>query len=491
MEYPDIKTENPSQSQYKVEVKKVNYVNEENGWSVLKVMDVSNSLEFVATGHFTNINSGEFLLLMGTWVSHKNFGKQLKVDKAVHCRPNSRDGIIRYLSSGLFKGIGEKTARKIVQNLGLKTFEILDEDPEQLKIVPKLGKRAAANIIDSWNSHKVDNEILMFLYRHGITGSTAQKVMKRFGDETIETISKNPYQLIKAIRGVGFLTADKIARSIGLELDHPQRIQEGILYILNLAEEQGHCYTDSKKLIEQIESVLNLTQNQAQTSLGTNLISLEQELRIVSLSEKVSENFSEDSNAKLHYLESLYLCELGVANNITRILKADFQTMDPMSPRFQERVETWINQYTKKTSISLNEEQLLAVKKAVKSKILILTGGPGVGKTTTANTIIRLFKAMGKHVVLAAPTGRAAQRLSEVSGEPAKTIHRLLEWSAMEFSFKKNSDNKLSAQVVIIDESSMLDVRLAHSLLEAIPEPEQVIIIGDVDQLPPIGPGYI
>ena len=476
-----------SLKELKVEVEQVNYFNEDNGWSVLKVTSYEEKRTVNAVGYFPRLFGGEHFILYGQWTSHKSFGKQFKVERAISSQPQSRAGICRYLSSGLFKGVGEKTAQKIVGHFGVATIKILDESPEKLNQVPKLGKSLAKKIIESWNSQKATNETLMFLYNHGMMGAKAQKLIKLYGSQLISQLTQNPFRLIKDVRGIGFLTADRIAQSMGIALDHPQRIQEGVLYVLSDGEESGHCYLTTSQLESKLASVLGVDRTDVGKSLFPNLKVIQDELRVVS----VPSEGLQKKPAYFHYLADLYQCEQSVWKTVRHLLATSFAGADPKGKATQLRVANWIEQYCEKTSTQLSASQREAVTQAVSNKFFILTGGPGVGKTTTANTIIRLFKAMGKQVALAAPTGRAAQRLSEISGEVAKTIHRLLEWSAMDFSFKKNEDNKLTVGVVIIDEASMLDVRLASKLLEAINSSCQVVFIGDVDQLPPVGAGNV
>ena len=478
----------PSQElQYKIEVASVSFHDDESGWSVFRARNNENSHAFTVVGHFPSLAEGEYFQLAGSWTNHKSFGKQFKAIKAISARPNSRSGIMRYLSSGLFKGIGEKTASKIVNHLGLQTFKVLDEDPERIKLIPKLGKSLASKVIKSWNSKKQSNEISMFLYHHGITGATAQKIIKMYENDTITFVSENPYRLIKDIRGIGFNIADKMAKSMGLAADHPQRVQEGIFYLLQQAEDQGHCFLETEQLCQALINTLKLNQENLATCLEANLKQLFDELRIFIVAGAKGGEFSTNR----HYLADLYACELGFAQKIETLLGTPFSRSDPQTPAMKIRIDNWITQYCNRSSISLSLEQKSGVCSAVSNKVFILTGGPGVGKTTTANTIIRLLKAMGRHVLLCAPTGRAAQRMQEISGEPAKTIHRLLEWSAGERCFKRSEANPLTSDVVIVDEASMLDVRLAHHLVSAIAPGSQLILIGDVDQLPAVGPGNV
>lgn len=475
-----------SHNQLKVEILKVNHHREDSDWVAMTVRDTDNQNVFMAVGILGQIEAGDYLVMKGTWGTHKTFGRQFKIESAVQARPNTREGIIRYLSSGVFKGIGKKTSEKIVSYFGLETFKILDEDPMALKQVPKLGKKQINNMLRLWQEKKDFHEKNMFLHKHGIGGALGKRILRLYGDEVINVITKNPYTLIKDVRGVGFLIADRIGQSCGLELDHEQRIKEGILHLLMQAEDQGHCFLYSNQILEKAGPLLwpqFIDDDAYKKKIMIHLQHLELERRIIRL------KHGEDHKQDCFYLADLYECEKGSIDLVLNRIKDQKENDQKSTDEITERINNWIEKFGEKRNIDLSDEQKEAVKEAVLSRIFVLTGGPGVGKTTTSNTIIHLFKAMGKHVVLAAPTGRAAQRMSEVSMQPAKTIHRLLEWSAEEREFKRNSHNHLSADVVIIDESSMVDIRLAYSLLQAIPSKAQVIFIGDVDQLPSVGPG--
>lgn len=414
-------------------------------------------------------------MLFGRWDEHSSYGRQFVISRSVTIRPSSADGLVRYLSSGMFKGIGKKIAQKIVNHFGDETLKILDENPQKLKKVPKLAKKTADRLIHGWGEKKKNSEAVQFLSHHGISLQAIQKIIDSYGQNTVSVISANPYQLIRHVRGFGFHRADQIAQAMGITGDAPQRIEHAILFLLKTAEDRGHCYQTEEQLVESLGLQMNI-QNEEKIHLALRVLKGRKQLVLVETTapEKQKRYFSTD----------LYQAEKKIAESLSRIWAMEFDEAVEL-----ERISTWVEKFTERAQKKLSPSQKEAVLCAALSKVFILTGGPGVGKTTTANVIIHLFLAMGKTVALAAPTGRAAQRMQELSSVTAKTIHRLLEWSKESLGFSRNAENPLEADVIIIDESSMLDVRLASSLLAAVPDNSQLIFIGDKDQLPPVGPG--
>lgn len=463
----------------------VTYQNPANGWTVIKVHDCETKLSFSAVGTFAAIHPGEVFMIFGKWIVHATFGRQFQIHRAVSVRPTNTEALIRYLSSGMFKGIGPKIAQKIVRHFGEETLQILDEKPQKLKLVPTLGKKSVNKLIEAWGEKTRNSEAMQFLSHHGISLNAAQKIIAAYGHQTVSVISENPYRLIKHIKGFGFLRADQIARAMGIADDSPQRIEHGIIYILRTAEDHGHCFQTSRQIYHSLTSQLGIT-NQEKIRMG--LFSLLEQGLLVSR-RALEQDYESEEEGLLYFLPDLYEAEEVCTERIRDLLKSSFAKMDPQNEDVIRRVSDWIEKFSSKSGRRLSEGQREAVMGCVSSKVFILTGGPGVGKTTTANTIIHLLRAMGRKVILAAPTGRAAQRMTEISSIPAKTIHRLLEFSSESGGFLRCEDNKLEADVVIIDESSMLDLRLAQHLLLAIPESAQLILIGDKDQLPPVGPG--
>jgi len=462
------------------EVERVTYANAENGYSVLRVRDTATNVTVTATGHFVDIKPGELFQFTGTWSFHSQYGRQFKIDRALPVRPTSKPAMIRYLSSGLIKGIGEKTAERIVAHFGEDTFKILDENPACLMQVKSIARKKAQVIVDAWQSQRATADIMMFLNQHGITPNFARKIFKLYGASTIEIVSTDPYRLAEDLHGIGFLKADAIALNVGIAKDSPQRVRAAILYQLQQAEEKGHCYLTSPQLTAGMSATLDLPEAKLETRLEGELKSLQNSGAVIT--EKVYTPVGE--SAEGHYRGELLAAEADVADGIARLLGEPVDVDN-------ERVANWVDRYVAASGTTLSDGQLQAVKFAVQSGVFVLTGGPGVGKTTTANVIIRLFKAMGKKVVLGAPTGRAAQRLSEVAAEKAKTIHRILEWAPAVGGFTRSAENPLDAQVVIIDEASMIDIRLMANLVKALPTKCQLVLIGDVDQLPSVGPGNV
>lgn len=470
----------PSVQQIRAEIDRITFRNETNGWTVARVRTDGEIELLTVVGFFHDPQPGQYFELFGTYSKHPQYGSQFKADRIVPIQPTSKEGIKRYLSSGLFKGIGEKTAQKIVNKFGKDTFEILDQSSERLREIKGITPKIHKKIIESWKQHKAISEITMFLTEHEISTSFTSRILEMYGPHAIKVIAANPFRLASEIRGIGFLSADRMAQSMGIASDSPDRIRAAILYQLEQAEERGHCYLSRSQLIEALEACLGVTADKIIPRLDAALRVLEDQNTIGSESPDDSKGLDQ----ALYYQKNLLFAECSVAAKISQLLVKPMHS-DP------ERVEQWIRRFREATGCDLTDEQMEAVRAVTKHRVFILTGGPGVGKTTTANTVIKLLKAMGKTVALAAPTGRAAQRLSEVAYSPAKTIHRLLEWNPQMGSFSKQEEDPLNVQVVVIDESSMLDIRLAEALISAVPKSAQLILLGDMDQLPSVGPGNV
>lgn len=433
-----------------------------------------------ATGHFPIVRPGDHFEFFGSWGKHPQYGEQFKIERMVPVRPSTKAAIEKYLSSGVIKGLGPKTAALIVGHFGEQALEILDKDPQSLLAVPSIGQKKAKSILASWNDQRGVADVMMFLNSHNISPLFAARIYRFYGSDAISIVSADPYRLAVDIQGIGFLSADRIASSMGIAPDSPTRIRAAVLYQLQQAEDSGHCYLSSTQLLRMLVQSLSLTNDVVSAHLATALYDLQQ------LGSIISETIDDPSEGKItiHYRGDLLAAEQNIANYARSLLTEPLEWD-------QARVLLWLKRYAEASGTELSEEQLEAVAKAAGSRIFILTGGPGVGKTTTANAIIRLLKAMGKQVALAAPTGRAAQRLTEVAATPARTIHRLLEWIPALHAFARDETEPLTVQSVIIDEASMLDVRLADALIRAVPPKGQLILIGDVDQLPSVGPGNV
>ena len=472
--------ENGAEAQIRAEIDRISFRNEENGWTVLRARNCDDNSTISATGHFPAIRVGEIYQLIGNWSSHATYGPQFKIERSLPVRPNTIGTMERYLASGIIKGIGEKTAAKIVGHFGKDTFDILDENPGCLSQVKGISRKKATAIIESWHEQKSVADVMMFLNTHGISPLFAQRIYKLYGNESIELVSSDPYRLAADINGIGFLSADRIAQSMGIAKNSPERIRAAVSWQLQLGEERGHCFLTGAQLVSGLAETLGLPSGEFEDRLGKCLSELNKSGAVI------TEKYQPDEGGFIpaHYRSELLISEVNVAAGISRLLAEPIEKED-------ERVDRWLQRYVEASGTPLSDAQIAAVKNASQSRVFILTGGPGVGKTTTANAIIRLLKAMGKSVALAAPTGRAAQRLSEVAAEKAKTIHRLLEWNPAIGGFSRTEHNPMEADVIIIDEASMLDVRLADALVSAVPNKAQLIFIGDVDQLPSVGPGNI
>lgn len=466
--------------QIDVEIQRVTFRNEDNGWTVTKVVQPSTKKSFTATGSFPAITEGQSFQLFGIWTEHPHYGKQFRVNRAVPLRPSTRRAIIRYLASGIIKGIGPKTAERIVDHFGPDTLDILDESPRRLLEVPSIGRKKVEAIVAGWTEDQAANKVMMFLSNHGISPLFAHKILKLYGEEAIGVVSKDPYRLAQDIHGIGFRSADMIAKELGIAPDSAERIRAAVLFQIQTAEDHGHCYATTEQLLDQLTSLLGLDEN----NLYPRLIDALQETN--ASGHVLSENIhgTDGDRTSAHYRTRTLVAEANIAASIKRLLNHPPQVAI-------DRLDAWLEKFCAANDVQLSLQQMDAVKTAVTSRVFVLTGGPGVGKTTTANAIIRLFKAMGKDVALCAPTGRAAQRLTEVAAIQARTIHRLLEFNPGIGGFIHDETNPLTVQAVIVDEASMLDVHLADALFRAIPDTAQVVFIGDVDQLPSVGPGNV
>jgi len=410
----------------------------------------------------------------GAWIVHSKFGRQFKATKAFEKKPATTAAIEKYLGSGLIRGVGPKTAKKIVKHFAEQTLEIFETEIEKLTEVPGIAQKKLETISCAWTEHRAIREVMMFLQTHGISTLFAVRIYKEYGDNAISYVNEDPYRLASDFYGIGFFSADKVALSIGLERNSPQRIMAGIKHVLAASREFGHCYLTLSQISIQVEELLEL-------DLGDHLPRFLKEMEERGLVMVRQILLPEGRIEPYYYSKSLYFDELYVANRVP--LSANPPKVD------QKRVDTWIDLYCKAKNISLSDEQADAVKGIVSKKLSVLTGGPGVGKTTTTLVLVKLLEAMKLNVLLAAPTGRAAQRMMDVVGKESKTIHRLLGWQVGRF--QKDEENPLDVDFLIVDECSMLDITLTASLLKAVPLESQILFIGDADQLPSVGAGNV
>ncbi|MGJ5629106.1 SF1B family DNA helicase RecD2 [Nostoc sp. CALU 1950] len=458
-------------------VERLTFYSAESGYTVARLTRPRSTELTTIVGSFANIQPGQTLQLTGFWRDHPQFGPQFQVVNYKETKPATLTGIEKYLGSGLIKGVGPVTAKRIVAHFGLETLDIIENQIERLIEVQGIAKKRITLIKNAWSTQKAIKEVMVFLQGHGVSTTYAVKIYKQYKDEAIATVTHNPYQLAADIYGIGFLTADKIARNIGIAPDSEFRYRAGIIHCLSEAAEDGHCYLPQSELIESVIKLLT-TESHQPTEEAVAII-----IKDMALAEDLIRERDEEKRL-LCYKPTYFHTEQNLAQLIRQRLEKPVGTDI-------ERVRDWIDRFTASRKIQLSEQQRQAVETAAYSKIMILTGGPGVGKTFTTHTIVSLWKAMGKSIALAAPTGRAAQRLGEMTGLEAKTIHRLLEFDPKTRGFKCDSDNPLPHTAVIVDEASMLDLFLAYSLVKAVLAGALLLLVGDIDQLPSVGPGQI
>ncbi|MBW4428356.1 MAG: ATP-dependent RecD-like DNA helicase [Nostoc desertorum CM1-VF14] len=458
-------------------VERLTFYSAESGYTVARLTRPRSNELTTIVGSFANIQPGQTLQLTGFWRDHPQFGPQFQVVNYKETKPATLTGIEKYLGSGLIKGVGPVTARRIVAHFGLETLDIIENQIERLIEVQGIAKKRITLIKNAWETQKAIKEVMVFLQGHGVSTTYAVKIYKQYKDEAIATVTNNPYQLAADIYGIGFLTADKIARNIGIAPDSEFRYRAGIIHCLSEAAEDGHCYLPQSELIESVIKLL-ATESYQPTEEAIAII-----IKDMALADDLIRERDEEKTL-LCYKPTYFHTEQNLAQLIRQRLE------NPVGTDI-ERVRDWIDRFTASRKIQLSEQQRQAVETAAYSKIMILTGGPGVGKTFTTHTIVSLWKAMGKSIALAAPTGRAAQRLGEMTGLEAKTIHRLLEFDPRSRGFKRDSENPLPHTAIIADEASMLDLFLAYSLVKAVLAGALLLLVGDIDQLPSVGPGQI
>lgn len=459
-------------------VERLTYHSEESGYTVARVKTPLSRELITVVGSFANIQAGQTLHLEGIWRDHPKYGQQFQVTQYRETKPATLTGIEKYLGSGLIKGVGPVTARRIVAHFGLETLEIIETQSHRLSEVPGIAQKRVKMIRAAWDSQKMIKEVMLFLQSHGVSTTYAVKIYKQYGDQAIETVTQNPYRLTE-IYGIGFVTADAIARNLGVSPSSEFRYRSGMIHVLQEASEEGHCFLPKAELVSRTVQRLELADYKPDAETAAALIK-----QMAYDGELVVQTTEADADRAMCYIPSFFGTEYGLAKRLCQSLGHSIDVDMP-------RVRAWIDRFVEKTGLHLSEQQRHAVEMAASQSVLILTGGPGTGKTFTTRTIVALWKAMGKTIVLASPTGRAAQRLSEMTRQEAKTIHRLLEFDPKTAAFKRNEENPLTADAVIVDEASMLDIFLAYSLLRAIPENAQLLLVGDTDQLPSVGAGAV
>lgn len=456
-------------------VERVTFHSEESGFCVLRVKARGHRDLVTTVGHAAMISAGEWITASGVWLNDRNHGLQFKAHFLKTSAPSSIDGIEKYLGSGMIKGIGPVYAKRLVKMFGKDVFDIIEATPERLREVGGIGPKRADKITAGWADQKVIREIMVFLHQHGVGTARAVRIFKTYGTDAVQVMSENPYRLAKDIRGIGFRTADLIAEKLGIEKTAMIRVRAGISFALTEAMGNGHCGLPRAELIGLVEKLLEVPDTGGAPLIESALAE-----------ELMEETVTADrvGDAECIFLTGLYMAERGIAEQIKRIRSGPL----PWPEIDADKALPWIEQ---KTALTLAASQAEAVRLALRSKIMVITGGPGVGKTTIVNSILRILAAKRVNLLLCAPTGRAAKRMTEATEMEAKTIHRLLEFDPKSFGFKRDLENPLGCDLLVIDESSMVDVLLMQSLLKAVPDHAALLIVGDIDQLPSVGPGQV
>ncbi|HGM3507662.1 TPA: ATP-dependent RecD-like DNA helicase [Clostridioides difficile] len=453
-------------------ISEIVFKNEDNGYTIAHLVNESD--EIVVVGCMPTLAIGESIEVEGKWVNHKIYGTQFEVNSFMPVTPSSLEGIYVYLSSGMIHGIGEKMAKRIIDKFGVDTLNVIQNSPEKLQEVEGIGSKKVKQIVKSYEEDRELRNIIIELSPFGITPNYCLKIYKKYKSSAIEIINKNPYQLAEDIRGIGFKVADSIANKIGIDKNSKDRVCQGILYTLNKSLSNGHTYLPEHVLIQDSEKLLEL-----------NGEIIKECIMMLVYNQKI--HIERVNNENLIYLMPYYLAENGVCSQIVKLSQYEFEDL-------KIDIDSEINSLEEDKKIKLAEKQILAVKESINSGVLIITGGPGTGKTTTINAIIDIFENNGKNVTLAAPTGRAAKRMSETSDKEAKTIHRLLEMGFStddDLTFFKDEEDPINSDVIIVDEVSMVDIILMYNLLRAIKLGTRVILVGDSDQLPSVGAGNV
>ena len=446
-------------------VEHITYQNQENGYSVMrvKVKDYADLVTLV--GNLLDVPVGAVLLCDGVWKMDKRYGRQFVCETWEEVMPATVYGIEKYLGSGLVKGIGPKFAHLIVERFGTETIDIIEEDIERLYEVPGIGKKRVEKIRESWEKQKDIKNVMLFLQQYGVSTAYAAKIYRKYGKESIDQVKENPYRLADDIWGIGFKTADGIAGKMGYGKNDLRRCRSGIQYTLNELADEGHVYAVEEQLIEAAGKLLEADREPIVQAMAGMI---------------ASENLIREQEAI--YLPPFYHSERGTARRLLALMTSRSSAL------FEGNID--IQAIEKATGVGYDDVQVAAIRQAVRSRVMVLTGGPGTGKTTTTQGIIAAYRAAGLRVLLAAPTGRASKRMSEATGMEAKTIHRLLEFNPQD-SYKRNDDNPLEGDVLIVDECSMIDIILMYNLMKAIPVQMRLILVGDIDQLPSVGAGNV
>jgi len=452
-------------------IEKVIYLNEENGYTVVRLLPDRGAQTITIVGYMADARESEHARAFGTWENNPKFGRRFKVTRYEIVPPSSAKGMEKYLSSGLIKGIGPVMADRIVRQFGKDTLRIISEEPERLRQIRGIGRKTLQKILASWEKHRELRDTMIFLQAQGITPAYATRIIKEYGNASMRIVRETPYRLAADIHGIGFRQADSIARKMGIPHDSPARAAAAALHVLGETAAEGHVFYPMGPLMNRCKEMLEIPESIIRDGMAMLL----DEKKIIE--EKL------DGNEAV-YLAPLYIAETGSAALLTMIQSA----LKLLPPIAVEKASQW---FERRRGIKLSAGQQETIKKAIDRKVLVITGGPGTGKTTIIQALVEIFGAKKYRVQLAAPTGRAAKRMEEVAGIPATTIHRMLEFSPAKMSFSRDQDRPLDCDILIIDEASMLDIALFYHLLRATPSETSMIFVGDADQLPSVGPGNV
>ena len=461
------------------QIERITFTNEENGFTIAKVKVQGQKDLVTVVGNLMAPMPGEILEMHGQWAQHPKFGEQFKVARFKTRVPATVYGIRKYLGSGLIKGLGPVMAGRIVDKFGKKTLDIIENEIGRLAEVKGIAEKSIARIAKAWDAQKEIRDVMIFLQSHGVSSAYAAKIFKRYGDRSVAVVKQNPYRLATDIFGIGFLKADSIARELGFSEDSCERVEAGVVFTLDQLSEDGHVYYPYEQLVERCREILNVAREPVVQAIDS--LNAARQLVIEDLNDGL-DNFKQ--NNKAVYLARFHQCETGISNRLKALLSA---------PKLVRAVDSalaieWVQ---KQLSFQPAENQQAAIRSALENKVMVITGGPGTGKTTIVKAILEIFLKLKVKIMLAAPTGRAAKRMNEMTDHDAKTIHRLLEYSIHKQGFQKNEKNPLDCDLLIVDEASMIDTVLMYHLLKAIPATTTCIFVGDVNQLPSVGPGNV
>ena len=452
-------------------VERITYHNAENGFCVLRAKVRGHRDVVTVVGHAATIAAGEWITASGGWVNDRTHGQQFRARFLRTSPPTSADGIEKYLASGMIRGVGPVYARKLVRAFGEKVFDVIEMSPDRLREVDGIGPVRAASILAAWAEQKAVREIMVFLHSHGVGTARAVRIFKTYGADAIQVMTENPYRLARDIRGIGFKTADAIAMRLGIEKTAMVRVRAGISYALTDAMDEGHCGLPTDELVPLAEKLLEVPGDLVRTAVDLELT------EGTVIADRVGET-------PCVFLAGLHRAERMIAERLMRLASGPL----PWSWINPDKALPWVEE---RIGLALATSQVAAIRLALMSKVLVMTGGPGVGKTTIVRAILRILAAKGVRLLLCAPTGRAAKRMTEATGFEAKTIHRLLEVDPKGGGFKRSDDNPLDCDLLVVDETSMVDVMLMQALMKAMPDRAALLLVGDIDQLPSVGPGQV